>query len=38
MIKEELNGFKFIGKEFEGKIQNMGLMIEVHRKMHEIIL
>lgn len=38
LLKEEGNAFRYLVKEFEGKIENMGLMIEVHRKMHEIIM
>lgn len=38
IVKEEVNALRYLGQQMEGKIENMSLMIEVHRKMHEIIL
>jgi hypothetical protein len=36
--REEANVFRGLVREVEGKVENMALMVEVHRKMHEIIL
>ena len=38
VLSNELSAFKFTSKELESKLENMGLMIEVHHKMHEIII
>lgn len=38
LLSNELSAFKYTSKELENKLENMGLMIEVHHKMHEIII
>lgn len=37
LFKEELSALTYYCSELDSKFENMGLLIEVHRKMHEII-
>jgi hypothetical protein len=37
LMKEEVSALTYYCSELDGKLENMGLLIEVHGKMHEII-
>jgi hypothetical protein len=36
-MKEEVSALTYYCSEMDGKLENLGLLIEVHGKMHEII-
>ena len=38
VFKEDISSLTYSVREYESKLDNMGLMVEVHSKMHEIIL
>lgn len=37
LMKEEVSALTYYCSELDGKLENLGLLIEVHAKMHEII-
>lgn len=37
LMKEEVSALTYYCSELDSKLENMGLLIEVHSKMHEII-
>lgn len=37
IAKEEASALSYYCSELDGKLENLGLLIEVHQKMHEII-
>ena len=38
MHREEIDSLKYLFDQLDSKFENLGLLIEVHKKMHEIIL